>query len=271
MSATKSQRAVLALIDGALLGLFMVSVGVFVPLIDSPESPVARHVASPDLRRALIGIAMGLTAVALIYSPLGARSGAQMNPAVTLAFLRLGKIRPADAAAYIACQFVGGLIGCLAIGAVVGRAFTDPPVRYAPTVPGPSGHAAALIAEFAIAFVLMLTVLYTSNTKRLAPLTGVFAGALVALYIAIEGPFSGMGLNPARTLASGLPAREFTGLWIYFAAPVLGMLTAAELFARVRTLPAVHCCKLNHNHTGRCVHCGCDGPIDFDAHADDPR
>jgi len=271
MTPTWSQRAVLALIDGALLGLFMVSVGVFVPLIGGPDSPVAHSIASPDLRRALIGVAMGLTAVALIYSPLGARSGAQMNPAVTLAFLRLGRIRPGDAAAYIACQFAGGLLGCLLIASVVGRPFSGAPIRYATTTPGPLGHGAALAAEFGIAFLMMLMVLYTSNTKRLAPYTGVFAGALVALYIAIEGPVSGMGLNPARTLASGLPAREFAGLWIYFAAPVVGMLAAAEVFARVRSLPAVHCCKLNHNHSGRCLHCGCDGPIDFDAHADEPR
>ena len=54
---------------------------------------------------------MGLTAVALIYSPMGGRSGAHMNPGVTLTFLRLGKISPGDAAGYIVAQFIGGAAG----------------------------------------------------------------------------------------------------------------------------------------------------------------
>jgi aquaporin Z len=46
---------------------------------------------------------MGLTGIGLVFSPLGKRSGAHMNPAVTLTFLRLGKIRPWDAFFYIGC------------------------------------------------------------------------------------------------------------------------------------------------------------------------
>ena len=35
---------------------------------------------------------MGLTAIALIYSPWGQRSGAHFNPAVTLTFFRLRRV-----------------------------------------------------------------------------------------------------------------------------------------------------------------------------------
>ncbi|HBS29565.1 MAG TPA: hypothetical protein DEB06_08980 [Phycisphaerales bacterium] len=268
---TWRERLPLWFIDGLLIGLFMVSVGVFVPLFASPQSPVARAIESDLLRRGLIGITMGLTAIALIRSPFGARSGALMNPAVTLSFLRLGRIRPLDAGGYIACQFAGALLGCLLIGALVGPPFTDDPVRSAPTVPGIWGVAGALAGEALIAFVMMTTVLFVSNTARLARFTAFFAGGLVALYITLEAPLSGMGLNPARSLASAVPAGELGSVWVYFVAPVTGMLLAAELFARVRALPAVHCCKLNHDHPGCCIHCGCDGPIDFSSHADDPR
>ena len=68
-----------------------------------------------DLQRVFTGICMGLTAIALIHSPWGKRSGAHMNPAVTLTFLRLGHIAPWDAAFYIAAQFIGGTLGVLLV------------------------------------------------------------------------------------------------------------------------------------------------------------
>ncbi len=82
---------------------------------------------------------MGLTAIALIHSGWGKRSGAHMNPAVTLTFLRLGKIRPWDALFFVTAQIFGGIAGVLLVVAVFGHAFTDPPVSYAATQPGPAG------------------------------------------------------------------------------------------------------------------------------------
>ena len=54
---------------------------------------------------------MGQTAIGLIFLPLGKRSEARMNPAVTLTFLRLGKMKPWDAFFYVVSQFVSGLTG----------------------------------------------------------------------------------------------------------------------------------------------------------------
>jgi aquaporin Z len=80
--------------EAAELGAFMLSAGAFTTLFEYPNSPVHQAIGDPFVRRTTIGIAMGLTALALIFSPLGKRSGAHMNPAVTLAFLRLGKVKP---------------------------------------------------------------------------------------------------------------------------------------------------------------------------------
>jgi aquaporin Z len=93
------------------LGTFMVSAGVFGTLLFHPASPVARAVPDPLALRALMGVLMGLTAVALIYSPWGRQSGAHLNPAVTLTFLRLGKVRPWDALFYVLAQAAGGTAG----------------------------------------------------------------------------------------------------------------------------------------------------------------
>src|SRR5689334_18283210 len=84
------------LIEAWALGTFMVSAGLVATALGSPRSPISGAIPSPLLRSALAGIAMGLTAIALIHSPWGKRSGAHMNPAVTLTFLRLGRVRIQD-------------------------------------------------------------------------------------------------------------------------------------------------------------------------------
>jgi aquaporin Z len=244
------------LIEGWALGTFMVSAGVFATLLDAPSSPLHRAIGDPTLRRVIGGIAMGLTAIALIYSPWGQRSGAHMNPAVTFTFLRLGKIKPWDAIFFSLAQFVGGLLGVVLVARVLGGAFTEAPVNYAATMPGPLGSWVAFIAEIVIAALLMLTILTVSNTPRLARYTGLFAGALVASYIAIEAPLSGMSMNPARSFASAAPSLMWQHFWIYVVAPVIGMLCGAQLYLFFRTRARIGCAKLLHPTHQRCIHCG---------------
>jgi aquaporin Z len=237
------------LIEALGLGAFMIIAGICVILADAPGA--IRTVTNPDLRRAVIGVAIGLSAVAIIYSPWGRRSGAHLNPAVTLTFLRLGKVAPADAAFYVAAQFAGGAGGTLLLAALFGKRFTLPPISAIATLPGRPGVAAAFTAEVAIAFVLMATVLATNASPRLMRWTGICAGALVALYIAIEAPVSGMSLNPARSVASALPSGMWHGIWIYLTAPFVGMLLAAELHLR-RNRPTP-CAKLRHDNGRGCI------------------
>jgi aquaporin Z len=240
------------LMEAAGLGLFMVSACAFGVLLEHPASPVRAAVADPTARRLAMGLAMGLTAIALVYSPWGQRSGAHLNPALTLTFLRLGKVAPWDAAGYAAAQTLGGAAGVALAALALGGAVAHPAVNHVATVPGPAGLTAAFAAEVVIAFVLMTVVLVVSNTPRLARYTGLCAGALVATYITIEAPLSGMSLNPARTLASALSAGVWTGWWIYLAAPPLGMLLAAESYLRL-VRPAIACAKLHHDNPQRCI------------------
>ncbi len=109
--------------EAALLGLFMVSAGLLGTLLEYPRSPV--HQAIPDafLRRLLMGLAMGLTAIGLIYSPWGKQSGAHFNPAVTWTFWRLGKVKLWDAIWYTVAQFAGGLYAVVLVGAVLDQPF----------------------------------------------------------------------------------------------------------------------------------------------------
>jgi aquaporin Z len=227
------------LIEAAALGLFMIAATVCTVLLEHPASPVHRAVRSGMARRILMGILMGATATALIDSPWGRLSGAHMNPSVTLTFLRLGRIGAADAAFYVAAQFTGALLAVGLVAFVMRAALAHPSVAFAATRPGPSGAAAAFGAEAMMSFVLMLTVLLLSSRPRTASLTGFAAGILIAGFIALEAPVSGMSLNPARTVASALPTGSFRHLWIYFTAPLLGMMAAAEFWLRA-TRVVVH-------------------------------
>src|SRR3974390_1597006 len=101
------------MIEGFCLGMFMISACSFAALLEHPASPVRMVVARPDLRRFLAGTAMGLTAILLIYSPLGQRSGAHMNPATTLTFFRLGKLEKWDAVFFVVSPSSGGRVGTL--------------------------------------------------------------------------------------------------------------------------------------------------------------
>lgn len=254
------------LMEGTLLGAFMVAACAFASLLEHPGSPVHAALPDPFVRRGLMGLAMGSTAVAIITSRWGQRSGAHINPATTLTFLRLGKVEAADALFYAAAQFAGAVLGCAAAGILLRGFVRHPSVDFATTMPGASGVARAFWAEVAITFILMTVVLAVSNAPALNRFTGLAAGACVALFITFEGPISGMSMNPARTLGSAAAAMHFEHLWIYFVAPPVGMLAAAELRLRVSGARSILCAKLHHENAHRCIfrcgyrQCGPPGP-----------
>ena len=241
------------LMEAAELGLFMFSACAFTVLLYHPSSPVAQSINDGLVRRLMMGMAMGSTAIAIVFSPLGQRSGAHFNPSVTWTFFRLGKIDTRDAAFYTLFQFAGGIAGVMLASLTLGNLVADPPVNYAVTLPGPNGPVIAFFAEIFISFILMTVVLTVSNRKNLARWTGMFAGALVATYITLEAPISGMSMNPARTFSSAVGAQVWMSLWIYFIAPPVGMLLAAEVYRRLTAGRTVACAKLHHHNNKRCI------------------
>ncbi|MEL6500655.1 MAG: aquaporin [Cyanobacteria bacterium J06623_1] len=245
------------LIEAWGLGIFMIMAGVFATLLYSPKSIVSQMISNDLLQRLLMGIATGVTAIIIIYSPWGKRSGAHINPAVTITFWRLQKISSLDAIAYIVAQFIGGVSGVFLVRLVLGSPFTSPPISYAVTIPGHLGLFPALVVEFLLSFFLMFMVLITSNHYRLSRYTGVFAGTLVATFVAFEAPMWGTSINPARTFATALAAQIWDGFWIYYFAPPLAMLTAAELYLHYPKKPKVICCKLCPNHEQDCIAINC--------------
>ena len=240
-------------IESALLALFMLSASAFTILLEHPASPVLRAVG-PITRHMLLGGAMGLTAISIFYSPWGRRSGAHINPATTLTMLRLGRVAPWDAMLYVPAQFAGAAAGMALASLLFGPLLAAPSVHYVVTRPGMRGAAIAFAAEALISSVLLTCVLWSNASERLKAYTGLFAGTLVATFIAIEAPLSGMSMNPARSFGSAAAAVDWTALWVYLTAPPLGMLAAAQLFLWRRGASATLCAKMRPHSAGEPCH-----------------
>ena len=222
------------LTEAAGLMAFMIGAGAFTTLFEYPGSPVRQAIPSDLARHLGLGATMGLVTAAIIYAPPSQKSGAHINPAVTWAFYRLGKINAPDAVFYTLFQFIGAMLAPVLLLWAIGEPFTHEKVKYATTQPGPHGAGLAFLAEFVISFVLMLALLVAINSERWEKKAGLVAAALIALYIGVESPLSGMSLNPARSFGSALTAGQWNGIWVYVLAPVLAMLLATEAYLHMR-------------------------------------
>jgi Major intrinsic protein len=160
----------------AELGSYLFVACVFATLLQHPASVVRELVSSGLARRALMGLAMGATAIAIVTSPWGKRSGGHFNPAITFTFYRLGKVEFWDTWFYVIAQFLGAISGVALAKYGLRGALAHDAVRYAVTVPGIYGSTVAFVAELTISFFLMITVLFATNQKRLEPYTAYFCG-----------------------------------------------------------------------------------------------
>jgi aquaporin Z len=202
-----------------------------------PDSAVARALGPHEwVQRIGVGLVVGGLIVAMANSPWGRRSGAHFNPAVTLGFWQLGHIRTADALWYVLAQFAGALGAGLAMRWLLAPWFGHHRIHYNTTRPigAPHGWAPALGAEILISSVLMLGLLWALHSAKRKKWAGALAGLLLAVFVIVESPLSGMSLNPARTLGAAAAAGEWQGLWLYFLGPLLAMWATAEAYRRYR-------------------------------------
>ena len=225
------------LMEAAGLAGFIVGASLLTVLLEHPELPVMRSALGdhPALRRVPLGIILGAYITGVVYL-FGRRSGAHINPAVTWAFFRLGKIRLTEAVFYTLAQFAGAVAAAQIMKLALEDFYRDAPVSYVVTEPAKwdASGMAAFAAEFFISFVLMLACLVAANSSRLEKLVAPMTGFLIAVYLIFETPYSGMSLNPARSFGAALAANEWRYLWIYFVSPTLAMLAAAEIFQRFK-------------------------------------
>lgn len=220
------------------LAIFMLAACFFGAELFSSRGFLFNLIPDPLVRQLVMGLMMGLTALVIFYSPWTSPSGSQINPAVTLSFLMLGRMCRYDAVFYILFQFAGATAATLGMSWLMGPILTDSPVNTVVTVPGPGGWLPALTTELSIAFITMLTVLLLTGHSILKRYTRLISAGLVCTWVLIAGPVSGFGMNPARSFASALTAGIWTHFWIYLLAPVAAMLFATVVYRRILAIRA---------------------------------
>jgi aquaporin Z len=180
----------------------------------------------------------------IAVSPIGRRSGAHLNPIVTLAFWTQGKVHRHDLAGYLVAQLAGGIVGAALLLAVwQGQARS---VDVGATVPGGGiGPVQAVLLEAGMSGLEVLVILGMTSSPRTARWTPLALWLLNATLVWRFAGFTGTSLNPARSLGPALLAPALDVYWIYLLGPGLGMLLGVALFAlaprlEVRTTKLFH-------------------------------
>jgi len=213
-------------------------------------SPIARAVPSHSLRLLLTGTLFGGCGALVTISPLGRRSGAHLNPAVTLAFWCHRHLRLPDLFGYVLSQAAGALAGTFAVQALWGHRASS--VRDGLTFPGDGfGPLAATGLEAAMTALLVLTIFVFVSSPRTAHWTPLAATAVIAVLVWQGAPYTGTSLNPARSLGPAVVSGRFSDYWVYVAGPLGGALLAAAVWVLIplETLTA----KLFHDERYRSV------------------
>ncbi|MDC1812126.1 MIP family channel protein [Bacteroides uniformis] len=173
-----------------------------------------------------IAFAFGLSVVAMAYA-IGHISGCHINPAITLGVFLAGRMPGREAAAYMAAQVVGALVGSAVLYCIASNMglFGTGANQYAEGQLIP-----ALVAEFVFTFIFVFTVLgATSKNNSTSNFAGLAIGLCLVLVHIVCIPVTGTSVNPARSIApaifaGGLPLLQ---LWVFIVAPFGGAALAA--------------------------------------------
>lgn len=173
-----------------------------------------------------VGIALtfGLV-IAVMIAALGPISGAQFNPAVTLALASQRYFPQSLVGVYLVAQTAGALAAATLLWALFGNVAGLGTTQ-------PSGSVwQAFGLEIVLTAILVFVIACVAVGKQANPTLAPFAiGGTVALEALFAGPVTGASMNPARSLAPALLSGQLNTVWIYLFAPILGGLLGIVIF-----------------------------------------
>jgi len=199
-------------------------VGTFI-LVYAITSAATVYSKSGQLGVIGIGLVHAFVLTAIVFA-IGYKSGAHVNPAVTVAFLITKRMNAIDGIFYIIFQIIGGILAASVVFAIFG-----PAISSSVTLPADNNVIRAFLLEIAMTFTLVYIVLTTAATasNKIAPLAGLAIGLTLGFNVIFGGSISGGSLNPARSFGPALITGNLSYNWIYWIAPVIGGLIAAGL------------------------------------------
>jgi aquaporin Z len=221
------------------------AIGTFFLVLIGPGAAMVNARSGGALGQVGVSLAFGFVILAMVYV-FGPVSGAHINPAVTLAFWSIGRFPRTDVPWYIAAQ-CGGAIGA----AFILRTVLGPAGHLGSTIPA-IGAGGAFAVEFFLSFALMLVIVAVATDERVAVGFAPLAIGLTVGFCALfGGTITGASMNPARSLGPAIAGGEWQDHWLYWVAPVTGMLFAAQFYRHLRRLPP----------PDRAVTVGLEGPL----------
>ena len=202
-------------------------VGTFVLVALGPGAAMV-SASTQTFGHAGVALAFGL-AVTIIVAATGHLGGAHINPAVTIGFWSVGRFPAADVFPYVLAQCLG------AIAASVSSAWILGPVgNFGATLPA-LATAQSFAVEFGYTAILGFVIMGVATDERRPVSVAPFAiGATVFLGALVTGPLTGGSFNPARSLGPAVVGGIWNAHWIYWLAPVLGMIAGMRLYDWLR-------------------------------------
>ena len=199
---------------------FLVFIGPGSVMVDAYSGGAVGHVG--------VALAFAFVVIAMVFA-LGHLSGAHINPAVTIAFWSVGRFPAVEVVPYVLAQCAGATAASLALRAILG-----PVGRLGATLPAVP-MAAAFGVEWLLSFALMFVIMAVATDDRVADgFAPLAVGLTVGFCALMAGPLTGASMNPARSLGPALVAGFWGAQWLYWLAPITGMLAAARVYDLLR-------------------------------------
>ena len=205
--------------------LFAELVGTFILVFAGTGAIIINRLQDNAISHVGVALTFGLVVLAMIYT-LGDRSGAHLNPAVSLAFSVAGRFPRAEVLPYVSAQLAGAFGASALLRVLFPAGATEAGTYLGATLPAGS-VAQSFVLEVVLTAILMFVILNVSTGAKEKGITaGIAIGATVGLEAMFAGPICGASMNPARSFGPAILSLHLEHLWIYLLAPTLGALLA---------------------------------------------